>query len=133
MPGPPDGDGRAGHRHGSREADTGAVTTQPVPARWSPVLVLVTVLAVGLSAGAFVVLDVIVALAVAVALLTVVALAFAASNWDQHSTFDEREQERALRRKQKWERNADARERDRRRWEAHRAAQPGPGTPDADR
>jgi hypothetical protein len=108
------------------KADTGAVTTQPTRARWSPVLVLVTVSAVGLSVAAFVVLDVIVALAVAVALLTGVALAFAASNWDQHSTFDEREQQRARRRKEKWERNAAARERDRRRWEAHRAAQPGP-------
>ncbi|MBN1093376.1 hypothetical protein JKP75_12875 [Blastococcus sp. TML/M2B] len=39
------------------------------------------------------------------------------------STFEEREAERARRRKAKWEQNAGAREKDRRRWEAHRAAQ----------
>ena len=80
-------------------------------------------MAVALSAEAFVVLDTVIAVAVAVVLLTVLGMALAARGWDEHSTFEEREQERALRRKEKWEQNAGARERDRRRWEAHQAQQ----------
>jgi hypothetical protein len=44
-----------------------------------------------------------------------------ASDWDQHSTFEERELVRARKRKEKWERNAGAREKDRALWEAHQA------------
>jgi hypothetical protein len=46
-----------------------------------------------------------------------------ARDWDQHPTFEDREAARARRRKEKWERNADARARDRARWEAHQAKQ----------
>lgn len=106
-----------------RTADTGRVTTEPARARWSPGPVLGAVAAVVLSAVAFVVLDVVIAVAVSVALLTVLGMALAARGWDEHSTFEEREQERARRRKAKWEQNAGARERDRRRWEAHQAQQ----------
>jgi hypothetical protein len=53
----------------------------------------------------------------------VVVIAVLASDWDRHSTFEERELERARRRKEKWERGAAARERDRVKWEAHRARQ----------
>ncbi|MGY1815034.1 hypothetical protein [Blastococcus sp. SYSU D00820] len=55
---------------------------------------------------------------VAASLWGVVALA---GDWDQHSSFEQRELDRARRRAEKWERNKDARERDRARWEAHQA------------
>lgn len=79
--------------------------------------------AVAGSAAAFVVLDPILAAFVAILLVTVVVIAVLASDWDRHSTFEERELERARRRKEKWERGAAARERDRVKWEAHRARQ----------
>jgi hypothetical protein len=79
--------------------------------------------AVGGSVAAFLVLDPVIAAFVAIVLATVVVIAALASDWDQHSTFEERELERARRRKQKWERGAAARERDRVKWEAHRARQ----------
>ena len=44
-----------------------------------------------------------------------------ASDWDQHSTFEERELARARKRAAKRERTAGARARDRERWEAHQA------------
>jgi hypothetical protein len=44
-----------------------------------------------------------------------------ARDWDDHATFEEREQVRARRRKEKFERTAGARARDREIWEAHRA------------
>lgn len=106
-------------------ADTGGVTTERAHERWSTGPVLGAAVAIALSALAFVVLDVVIAVAVAVVFLTVLGMGLAARGWDQHSTFEEREQERALRRKKKWEQNADARERDRRRWEAHQAQQNG--------
>ncbi|MGY2079833.1 hypothetical protein [Modestobacter sp. SYSU DS0657] len=46
-----------------------------------------------------------------------------ASTWNQHPDFEAREQVRAERRKAKWEANAPARERDRQRYEAHKARQ----------
>jgi hypothetical protein len=55
--------------------------------------------------------------------LTVLGIAFAARDWDRHSTFEERELARAQRRKAKWEANQAARDRDRARWEAHQARQ----------
>jgi fatty acid desaturase len=61
------------------------------------------------------------ALFVSVVGLTAVIVLVMASDWDQHSTFEEREQIRARRRKEKFERSADARARDREIWEAHRA------------
>ena len=87
--------------------------------RW----VLAGAVAVLGSVGAFLVLDPVVAAFVAIVLVTVAVLAVAAGDWDRHSTFEERELARARRRKEKWERGAAARERDRIRWEAHRARQ----------
>jgi hypothetical protein len=75
------------------------------------------------SLAAFALLDPIIATFVAIVLGTVAVLAVLASDWDRHSTFEERELERARRRKEKWERGAAARERDRVKWEAHRARQ----------
>ena len=79
--------------------------------------------AVAGSVAAFLVLDPVIAAFAAIVLATVVVIAVLASDWDRHSTFEERELERARRRKEKWERGAAARERDRVKWEAHRARQ----------
>lgn len=65
------------------------------------------------------------ALFVSVVGLTAVVILAMASDWDQHSTFEEREHVRARRRKEKYERNAGARARDREIWEAHRAKDSG--------
>lgn len=75
------------------------------------------------SVAAFLYLDPIVAAFVAIVLLTVALIAFLARDWDRHSSFEERELQRARRRAEKWERGREARERDRARWEAHRARQ----------
>jgi hypothetical protein len=45
------------------------------------------------------------------------------ADWDQHSTFEQREAERARRRKLRYERNAGRRAKDRARYEAGRAAE----------
>ena len=75
------------------------------------------------SLAAFLLLDPVVAAFVAIMLVTVAVLVVAAADWDRHSTFEERELARARRRKEKWDRGAAARERDRVKWEAHRARQ----------
>jgi hypothetical protein len=75
------------------------------------------------SAAAFVLLDPVIAAFVAILLLTGVGVAFAARDWDQHSSYEERELARSRRRAEKWERGAEARARDRARWEAHQARQ----------
>jgi hypothetical protein len=102
----------ADDRPGSSDGDTGGVTQRLM--LWSVVVVLG-------SGAAFLFLDPILAAAVAIVLLTTEGAALAARNWDEHSTYEEREQARALRRLEKWERAKDARERDRQRWEAHQA------------
>ena len=79
--------------------------------------------AVAGSVAAFVLLDPILAAFVAILLITVATIAVLAGDWDSHSTFEERELERARRRKEKWDRGAAARERDRVKWEAHQARQ----------
>ena len=84
---------------------------------------LATAVTVALVVWAFAALDVVIAAAVAVVLVTTLGLAVAASGWDQHSTYEERELARARRRQEKWDRNKDARERDRLKWEAHHARQ----------
>ena len=81
------------------------------------------VVTVALAGWAFAVLDVVVAAAVAIVLVTLLGALIAASGWDQHSTYEERELARARRRQEKWDRNAAARERDRLKWEAHHARQ----------
>jgi membrane glycosyltransferase len=80
-------------------------------------------LVAAVSVLAFLVLDPIVAAFLVIMLVTVAVIAFLARDWDQHSTFEEREQARSVKRAQKWERNAGARARDRARWEAHQARQ----------
>ncbi len=102
----------------------------PDPRRGRRILVAVTIRRAlgGVAAGvgsvtAFLFLDPILAAFVAIVLVTVVVIAVLAGDWERHSTFEERELERARRRKEKWERGAAARERDRVKWEAHRARQ----------
>jgi hypothetical protein len=53
--------------------------------------------------------------------LTALVIAYVARDWDQHPTFEQREEERARKRAAKRERGADARARDREKWEAHQA------------
>jgi hypothetical protein len=84
--------------------------------------VAVLVCAAG-SVLAFRYLDPIVAAFVVILAVTLLVVAFVARDWDSHSTYEERENARARRRKEKWERTADARARDRARWEAHQARQ----------
>jgi hypothetical protein len=74
---------------------------------------------------AFVLLDPILAAFVVILLVTAAVIAVLARNWDEHSTYEERELARARKRAEKWDRNADARARDRARWEAHQARQAG--------
>ena len=81
---------------------------------WTGVWVLV-------SALAFLVLYWVVALAVAIMGLVALVVAVLASDWDEHSTYEQREAARARKRKEKYERGAAARAKDRARWEAHQA------------
>ena len=101
------------------------MTTRSRSAARVVVAVLGAVVTVALVVWAFTVLDVVVAAAVAVVLVTALGITVAASGWDQHSTYEERELARARRRQEKWDRNKDARERDRLKWEAHHARQGG--------
>jgi hypothetical protein len=80
-------------------------------------------------AVAFLTLDPIIAAFVAILLGTGLLAAVLARDWDRHSTYEQREQARAQRRKEKWERGKDVRERDRVRWEAHQARQAEKTTP----
>jgi hypothetical protein len=75
------------------------------------------------SVAAFLLLDPVIAAFLAIMLVTFAVLGVLASDWDRHSTYEERELARARRRQEKWERGAAARERDRAKWEAHRARQ----------
>ncbi|MGY1609715.1 MULTISPECIES: hypothetical protein [unclassified Geodermatophilus] len=65
--------------------------------------------------------NVIVALGLAVFGLVLLVVLAMASDWESHPDFEERELARARRRRVKWDRGADARARDRARWEAHQA------------
>jgi hypothetical protein len=80
-------------------------------------------LVAAVSALAFVVLDPIVAAFLVILLVTGAVIALVARDWDRHPTFEEREQVRARKRSEKWDRNQAARDRDRARWEAHQAKQ----------
>jgi hypothetical protein len=73
------------------------------------------------TALAFLILYWVLALLIAVMGATVLVVAAMARSWDEHSTFEEREMRRARKRKEKFERNAGARAKDRARWEAHQA------------
>ncbi len=65
--------------------------------------------------------DVIVTTGLVIAAATVLGLGALAAGWEEHPSFEEREQVRARKRKERWEATADARARDRARFEAYRA------------
>ena len=75
--------------------------------------------AVVLSVLAFLTISPVLAAAVLIGSMTLVAVLALSSTWDQHPSYEEREQARALRRKEKWERSAGARAKDRARYEAY--------------
>ena len=77
--------------------------------------------------------NVIVASGLAVFGLVLLVVLAMASDWDRHPDFEERELARARRRRAKWERTADARARDRERWEAHQARRAERAVPDSSR
>ena len=101
------------------------MTTKPRRAARVVGAVLGAAVTVAVVVWAFATLDVVIAAAVATVLVTALGIGVAASGWDQHSTYEERELARARRRQEKWDRNKDARERDRLKWEAHHARQAG--------
>ena len=76
-----------------------------------------------LSLLAFSTLSPVLAAAVLIGALTLVGVVAAAADWEKHPSFEERELARSRRRREKWERTADARAKDRARWEAHQARQ----------
>ncbi|NYJ04019.1 hypothetical protein [Petropleomorpha daqingensis] len=76
-----------------------------------------------LTALVFLLLNPILAAFIAIVTATAVVVLALAANWEDHSTFEQREAARAVKRKEKWDRNKDVRERDRARWEAHQAQQ----------
>ena len=71
----------------------------------------------------FLLLNPILAAFITIITATIVVVLALAANWENHPTFEQREAARAVKRKEKWDRNSDARERDRALWEAHRAEQ----------
>ena len=81
------------------------------------------------SALAFLLLDPILAAFLVILVVTAAVIAYVARDWDQHSTYEEREAARARKRAAKWDRNQAARDRDRARWEAHQAKQARTATP----
>ncbi len=81
------------------------------------------VAALALSVLAFLTLSPVIAAAVLIGSLTLVAVLGLAADWEKHPSFEERELARSRRRREKWERTADARAKDRARWEAHQARQ----------
>ena len=91
--------------------------------RWSGWLAVGALVWAGGSFLAFRYLDAIIAAFVAILGVTLLVVAVLARDWESHATYEERENARARRRKEKWERTADARARDRERWEAHQARQ----------
>jgi len=82
--------------------------------RWAGVYVVVAALA-------FWLLYWVIALFVAILGFTVLVVGVMARDWESHSTFEERELVRARKRKEKWERNAGKREKDRARWDTYQA------------
>jgi hypothetical protein len=76
--------------------------------------------ALALSVLAFLTLSPVLAAAVLIGSLTLVAVLGLSADWERHPSFEEREQARSLRRKEKWERTAGARAKDRARWEAYK-------------
>jgi hypothetical protein len=76
--------------------------------------------ALALSVLAFLTLSPVLAAAVLIGSLTLVVVGAVAADWDKHPSFEQREQARSLRRKEKWERSAGARAKDRARYDAYR-------------
>jgi hypothetical protein len=105
---------------GTGDIGTGAART--TSARSAPLVVGAAIWVAG-SVLAFLFLDPILAAFLVIVGLTLLVMGFLARDWDQHSTFEERELVRARRRAEKWERTKDVRARDRARWEAHQARQ----------
>lgn len=70
-------------------------------------------------------LDAILATFITIIVAAVVMVLLVGSDWEQHSTFEQRELSRARKRAAKWDRTADARAKDRARWEAYQAKQAG--------
>src|SRR3954469_14011022 len=91
-------------RHIPDAADTGGVSKR---------IAVAAVVVVACSVAAFLVLDPIIAAFAAIVLVTGLGIALMARDWDRHPTYEQREQVRAQRRKEKWERGKDARDRDR--------------------
>jgi hypothetical protein len=77
------------------------------------------------SATAYLLLDPILASCIAIFGLCIWGVALLSSNWEQHSSFEQRELDRARRRAEKRERTKEARARDRARWEAHQRRKAG--------
>lgn len=75
--------------------------------------------ALALSVLAFLTISPVLAAAVLIGTLTLVAVAALSADWEKHPSYEEREQARTLRRKEKWERSAGARAKDRARYEAY--------------
>src|SRR3954452_21116946 len=103
----------AAHRiAGGRGADTGSVARRWLigGGAWAAGTLLL-----------FLLLNPIIAAFLAILGATLVVVAVLGSDWDKHSTFEEREVARARKRAAKWERTKGARDRDRARWEAHQA------------
>ena len=65
----------------------------------------------------------VVALGISVIVGIGVVVSLMSIDWDQHSTYEQREAERARRRKERYERNAGKRARDRARYERAKAAE----------
>ena len=72
---------------------------------------------------AFLFLNKVVAAFLVIFAATILVMAVVARDWDQHPDFEERERARARKRAEKWERGQAARDKDRAKWEAHRARQ----------
>ncbi|MGY1633309.1 hypothetical protein ACI784_16540 [Geodermatophilus sp. SYSU D01186] len=85
---------------------------------WGGVWAVVTV-------AAFLLLDPVLAAFIAILGLCGWVVALLSADWDSHPTFEERELARARRRAAQREKNADARARDRARWEAHQQRKAG--------
>jgi ribulose kinase len=82
-------------------------------------LVPALIAALALSVLAFLTLSPVLAAAVLIGSVTLVAVAALSADWEKHPSFEERERVRSLRRKEKWERSAEARAKDRARYEAY--------------
>lgn len=110
----------------AENSGTGEPATGGRPTGGRPTALLIGALVwAAVSVLAFAALDPIIAAAVVIVGATGLVIAYLARDWDDHSTFEEREQARAERRKARWAAGQAARDRDRARWEAHQAKKAG--------